>query len=71
VTSQGTKGRILVVDDEPDITLTLEAGLEIVGLFNVETFNDPESALKSFKPNYYALCFDRHYDAKDGWLSAI
>ena len=55
MTSQGTKGRILVVDDEPDITLTLEAGLEIVGLFDVDTFNDPESALKSFKPDYYSL----------------
>jgi DNA-binding response OmpR family regulator len=55
VTSQGTKGRILVVDDEPDITLTLEAGLEIVGLFDVDTFNDPESALKSFKPDSYDL----------------
>jgi DNA-binding NtrC family response regulator len=55
VTSLGTKGRILVVDDEPDITLTLEAGLEIVGLFDVDTFNDPESALKSFKPDYYSL----------------
>ena len=55
VTSQGTKVRILVVDDEPDITLTLEAGLEIVGLFDVDTFNDPESALKSFKPDYYSL----------------
>jgi DNA-binding NtrC family response regulator len=55
VTSQGTKGRIMVVDDEPDITLTLEAGLEIVGLFDVDTFNDPESALKSFKPDYYSL----------------
>ncbi len=55
VTSQGTKGRILVVDDEPDITLTLKAGLGSVGLFDVDTFNDPESALKSFKPNFYAL----------------
>jgi DNA-binding NtrC family response regulator len=55
VTNQGTKGRILVVDDEPDITLTLEAGLKIVGLSDVDTFNDPESALKSFKPDYYAL----------------
>jgi DNA-binding NtrC family response regulator len=55
LTSQGTKGRILVVDDDPDITLTLEAGLEIVGLFDVETFNDPKSALKSFKPDYYSL----------------
>lgn len=55
LTNQGTKGRILVVDDEPDITLTLEAGLKIVGLFDVDTFNDPESALKSFKPDFYAL----------------
>ena len=45
----------MVVDDQPDITLTLEAGLEIVGLFDVDTFNDPESALKSFKPDYYSL----------------
>jgi two-component system alkaline phosphatase synthesis response regulator PhoP len=55
LTNQGTKGRILVVDDEPDITLTLEAGLETIGLFDVDTFNDPESAMKSFKPDYYAL----------------
>jgi DNA-binding NtrC family response regulator len=55
VTNQGTKGRILVGDDEPDITLTLAAGLETIGLFSVDTFNDPESALKSFKPDYYAL----------------
>jgi CheY-like chemotaxis protein len=55
LTSQNTKKRILVVDDEPDITLTLKAGLEIVGLFDVATFNDPESALKSFKSDFYAL----------------
>ena len=50
-----TQRRILVVDDEPDITLTLKAGLELVGLFTVDMFNDPESALKSFKPDFYAL----------------
>jgi two-component system, OmpR family, response regulator ChvI len=55
LTSQGTKGRILVVDNEPDITLTLKAGLETVGLFDVDAFNDPEVALKSFKPDFYAL----------------
>jgi DNA-binding NtrC family response regulator len=55
VTSQNIKGRILVVDDESDITLTLKAGLEIVGLFSVDMFNDPESALKSFMPDFYAL----------------
>jgi CheY-like chemotaxis protein len=55
LTIQGTKGRILVVDNEPDITLTLKAGLETVGLFDVDAFNDPEVALKSFKPDFYAL----------------
>jgi CheY-like chemotaxis protein len=55
LTSQNIKGRILVVDDEPDITLTLKAGLETVGLFDVNAFNDPEAALKSFKPDFYAL----------------
>src|SRR5688500_2904655 len=55
LTNQGTKVRILVVDDEPDITLTLEVGLETIGLFDVDTFNDPESALKSFKPDSYSL----------------
>jgi CheY-like chemotaxis protein len=55
LTSQGTKERILVVDDEPDITLTSEVGLETVGLFDVDTFNDPELALKSFKPGFYTL----------------
>jgi CheY-like chemotaxis protein len=55
LTSQNAKKRILVVDDEPDITLTLKAGLETVGIFDVDAFNDPELALKSFKPDFYAL----------------
>jgi CheY-like chemotaxis protein len=55
LTSQNTKNRILVVDDEPDITLTLKAGLETIGLFDVDAFNDPESALKSFRSDNYAL----------------
>jgi DNA-binding NtrC family response regulator len=55
LTSQNTKKRILVVDDEPDITLTLEAELETFGLFEVDSFNSPESALKSFKPDSYSL----------------
>jgi DNA-binding NtrC family response regulator len=44
-----------VVDDEPDITLTLKTGLETVGQFSVDGFRDPELALNSFKPNFYAL----------------
>ena len=53
--SRGTKSRVLLVDDEPDITLTLKLGLEVNGLFGVDVFNDPEVALKSFRLDKYAL----------------
>jgi DNA-binding response OmpR family regulator len=55
LTSQNNKSRILAVDDNPDITLTVKMGLESSGLFEVETFNDPELALSSFKPELYDL----------------
>jgi two-component system response regulator VanR len=45
----------LAVDDNPDITLTLKAGLESSGPFEVHTFNDPELALSSFRPGFYDL----------------
>jgi CheY-like chemotaxis protein len=44
----------LVVDNEKDITITLQVGLEDGG-FDVVTFTDPSLALKSFKPNFYDL----------------
>jgi two-component system, OmpR family, response regulator ChvI len=53
--NNNSKRRILVVDDTPDITLTLKAGLEASGPFEVHTFNDPEVALSSFKPGLYDL----------------
>ena len=40
LTSQNTKKRILVVDDEPDVAVTLRIGLEGGG-FDVDTFTDP------------------------------
>jgi DNA-binding response OmpR family regulator len=49
-----SKKRILVVDDEPDITFTLQAGLEDGG-FDVDAFIDPEVVLSSFKPGLYDL----------------
>jgi DNA-binding response OmpR family regulator len=52
--SQDTKRRILIVDDEPDITFTLQAGLEDGG-FDVDAFIDPELVLSSFKPGLYDL----------------
>lgn len=42
--------KILVVNDEPDISTMLKMTLERVG-FRVDTFNDPMLALKSYKPH--------------------
>jgi CheY-like chemotaxis protein len=43
-----------VVDNERDITIALQVGLEDGG-FDVDTFTDPSLALKRFKPNFYDL----------------
>ncbi|HEX6028333.1 MAG TPA: response regulator [Nitrososphaeraceae archaeon] len=43
-----------MVDNEGDITVALQIGLEDSG-FSVDTFTDPSLALKSFKPNLYDL----------------
>lgn len=48
------KKRILIVDDEPDITLVLKLGLESNG-FIVETYNDPLLVLSDFKADSYDL----------------
>jgi DNA-binding response OmpR family regulator len=48
------KKKILVVNDEPDVTTMLKMTLERAGL-RVDTFNDPVLALKSYKPNLYDL----------------
>ena len=52
--------RILVVDDDPDFTLTFKAGLEGYRYggkkrFEVYTYNDPLLVLKEFKPHFYDL----------------
>ena len=49
------KGRILLVDDDPDITKTFGLVLEDSGLYEVDTYNDPLAALQNFKPNFYNL----------------
>lgn len=41
-------GRILIVDDEEDVTFFLKEALEDFGGFEVVTFNDPLLALSSF-----------------------
>lgn len=57
-----SRSRILIVDDEEDITFFLKEALEEFGGFEVVTFNDPLLALSSFnnddknnKPTLYDL----------------
>jgi DNA-binding response OmpR family regulator len=50
---QGQK-RILAVDDEPDLTKLCSLALEYHG-FKMDTFNDPQEALLSYKSDYYDL----------------
>jgi len=55
--------RILLVDDDPDITLTFKAGLDghYYGVgdkkkrFEVYAYNDPLLVLTEFKPHFYDL----------------
>ena len=58
--------RILIVDDDPDITFTFKKAFEEVNRisgdngsnktsFEVNTYNDPLTALLEFKPNFYDL----------------
>lgn len=53
--TKGKTPRILVVDDEQDITFTLKTAMEETGSFQVETFNDPVLALSRFKAGAYDL----------------
>jgi DNA-binding response OmpR family regulator len=50
---QGRK-KILVVDDEPDLTMLCSLALEYYG-FKVDAFTDPQEALSNYKPGYYDL----------------
>jgi DNA-binding response OmpR family regulator len=46
--------KILLVDNEIDITFALENALDSYG-FEVDSFNDPITALKSYRSNFYDL----------------
>lgn len=48
------KKRIMIVDDEKDISMIFKLGLERHGC-DVEIFNNPLDALSHFKPGYYDL----------------
>jgi DNA-binding response OmpR family regulator len=46
--------KILLVDDEADVTTALTFALEVHG-FEVDSYNNPLAALSSFKSNYYDI----------------
>jgi DNA-binding response OmpR family regulator len=51
---QTKKYRVMIVDDEQDITAIFKIGLE-KNQFIVTTFNDPLEALSKFRPRLYDL----------------
>src|SRR5918992_1480632 len=54
--SVAKKGRVLIVDDDPDITESFGLALEDSGLFEkVELCNDPVLALSNFRPDTYDI----------------
>jgi DNA-binding response OmpR family regulator len=46
--------KVLVVDDDIDITLLIKEGLELKG-FHIKSYNDPQVALQEFIPGFYDL----------------
>jgi CheY-like chemotaxis protein len=50
--AQDSAPKVLLVDDELDITLVLKRGLGLHG-FRVNAYSEPARALAEYKPNYY------------------
>jgi len=51
-----SKAKILIVDDEPSVTLTFKTVLQGNGFKdNVDVYNDPLEALSNFKPGFYDM----------------
>ncbi|MGC2685100.1 MAG: response regulator [Candidatus Nitrosopolaris sp.] len=54
INKKNDKQKILIVDDEADITTALKMYLELQG-FHVDAFTDPVNALAQFKAGFYQL----------------
>ncbi|HJR47998.1 MAG TPA: response regulator [Nitrososphaeraceae archaeon] len=64
---QAKKYRVMMVDDEQDITTVFKMGLEN-NQFIVTTFNDPLEALSKFRPGFYdLLILDIRMPGMDGF----
>jgi DNA-binding response OmpR family regulator len=53
--SQNRTSNIIMVDNEPDVNITIKTALEENGDFEVDTFNDAESVLFAIKSDHYDL----------------
>lgn len=53
---KSARSKILVVDDEPDVTFTIKVILTSNG-YQVDAFEDPEEALAQFSREAYLLAF--------------
>ena len=53
--SRARTSNIIMVDNEPDVNITIKTALEENGGFKIDTFNDAESAPLGFKPGHYDL----------------
>src|ERR1700729_3548548 len=66
-THRDGRQRILIVDDEPDITYVLKLGLERAG-FSVDAYNDPKEALSHVTSGKYDLAlFDIRMPGMNGF----
>ena len=66
--SNNTTKRLLVIDDELDITRTVKKGLDLLGGFSVDTFNDSIEGLSNFKAGTYdLLIFDIRMPKMNGF----
>jgi DNA-binding response OmpR family regulator len=60
--------RILIIDDEPDVTTALQSALEQDG-FKTESYNDPVLAYKNFREGLYDLVIlDIRMPVIDGFI---
>ena len=64
--------RILIVDDDVDVTITFKAAIEISNndtnkRIEVQTSNNPVVALSEFKPNFYDLLVDINMPHMNGF----
>lgn len=51
---QSDKKRILIIDDDPDITITLSKVLELNG-FKTDSYTDPVLGYENFRHDQYDL----------------